>query len=93
MDSKLTLSFNKDIIEEAKIFAENNGISLSRLVEHLLRKSTSSTYRSIEDFPISDWVMELMEGPVTYNDKPLSNKQIRAKAYEYKFAKKKKAAK
>ncbi|MBS1615720.1 MAG: hypothetical protein JST06_06330 [Bacteroidetes bacterium] len=88
MDTKLTLSFDKEVIEKAKGFAEANGLSLSRLVEYLLRKSTSREYKSIEDFPVSEWLMTLMEGPVTYTTKPRSNKELRAEAQEYKKASK-----
>lgn len=35
MDSKVTLSFNGEIIGKAKRFAEQNNISLSRLTEFL----------------------------------------------------------
>ncbi|MEO6832266.1 MAG: DUF6364 family protein [Chitinophagaceae bacterium] len=92
MDAKLTLSLNKDIIAEAKEFAEANGLSLSRLVEYLLRKTTSKSYKSIEEYPVSDWVNVLMEGPVTYSREPLSNKDLRAEVEEYKASKKKNKA-
>ena len=36
MDTKLTLNFNKDIIEQAKEYAKFNNISLSRLIESYL---------------------------------------------------------
>ena len=38
MDKKLTLSLNAAIIEEAKVYAKEQGVSLSRLVETYLRK-------------------------------------------------------
>lgn len=37
MDSKLTLSFDKEVIEKAKAFAAANNISLSKLNEYLFR--------------------------------------------------------
>ncbi len=67
MDSKITLSFNKNVIEKAKEYAENNNISLSRLIEFLLTKVTSKTYKSLEDYPISDWVSMVAEGEATYH--------------------------
>ena len=67
MDSKITLSFNKIVIEKAKEYAENNNISLSRLIEFLLTKVTSKTYKSIEDYPISDWVSMVADGEATYH--------------------------
>ena len=42
MDTKITLSFDASVIEKAKLFAEQNNISLSRLTEFLLSKVTSS---------------------------------------------------
>ena len=56
MDAKVTLSFNKSIIEQAKAYAEQHNISLSRLVEFLLKQTTSGNYQSLEDIPIADWV-------------------------------------
>lgn len=62
MDTKLTLSFDEEIIKKAKKFAEKNNISLSRMIEHLLSKVVDTPYQSLEDFPISNWVTLLSEG-------------------------------
>ncbi len=62
MDTKITLSFDESVIVKAKKYAENNNISLSRLIEFLLQKITSSNYQSLEDFPISQWVSQVAEG-------------------------------
>ncbi len=35
MNAKLTLSFNEEVINKAKKYAEENDISLSRLIEFL----------------------------------------------------------
>ena len=67
MDSKITLSFNKSVIEKAKEYAHQNNISLSRLIEFLLTKVTSKTYKSIEDYPISDWVNIVADGDASYH--------------------------
>lgn len=67
MDTKITLSFDKSVIEKAKEYANENNISLSRLIEFLLTKVTSKTYKSIEDYPISDWVNMVAEGNASYN--------------------------
>lgn len=69
MDTKLTLSFNEDVIRKAKKYAADNNISLSRLIEYLLNKATSSDYRSLEELPISDWVHQLAEGKAEYQVK------------------------
>lgn len=67
MDSKVTLSFDKDVIKSAKAYAQNNNISLSRLIEFLLTKVTTKTYNSLEDYPISDWVNMVAKGEATYH--------------------------
>jgi len=66
MDAKLTLSFNQDVVTKAKKYAADNNISLSRLIEHLLTQVTASNYKSLEDYPISDWVSMVAEGEVEY---------------------------
>lgn len=66
MDAKLTLHFDRDVIEKAKLFAESKGISLSRLTEYLYRQVTSGEYISIDDFPIADWVNQVAEGKAAY---------------------------
>jgi len=66
VDSKLTLNFNKDVIEKAKEFAAKNNVSLSRLTEFLYQKITSGSYENLEEFPISDWVMQVAEGEAEY---------------------------
>lgn len=67
MDNKITLSFDEAVIKRAKRYAANNNISLSRLIEYLLNKATSSNYQSLEDMPISDWVSQVSEGSAEYH--------------------------
>lgn len=50
MDAKITLCFNEAVINKAKKFAEVNNISLSRLIEFLLQKITSSHYHQWRSF-------------------------------------------
>lgn len=66
MDAKITLSFNKQVIERAKKYAESHNMSLSRLMELLLDNITTHQYSSLEDFPVSDWVNQIAEGKVEY---------------------------
>ena len=84
MDAKVTLSFNEQVIESAKHYAAERGISMSRLVEYLLRKVTSQSYASLEDFPISDWVNEVAEGKAVYKTKTKSSKDLRDEYYSSK---------
>lgn len=66
MDSKITLSFDQQVIAQAKVFAEANNISLSRLTEFLLSKITDKRYRSLDELPVSDWISQVAEGEATY---------------------------
>jgi hypothetical protein len=84
MDSKITLSFDEKVISKAKKFAEANNISLSRLIEFLLKKVTASGYNSLEDFPISDWVNEVSEGDAVYQTKKRTRKSIKSEYFSSK---------
>lgn len=66
MDAKVTLSFDKEVIDRAKVFAEQNNISLSRLTEYLYTQITSKDFRSLEELPVSDWIDFVAEGKVEY---------------------------
>ena len=66
MDTKVTLHFDKDVIEKAKEFASANNISLSRLTEFLYKKITSGNYKHLEEIPISEWVNQVAEGEAKY---------------------------
>ena len=82
MDSKITLSFDTDVIEKAKKFAEKNNMSLSRLTEFLLRQITSNQYKTLEEFPVSDWVNKVADGEAEYITKPRGRKTIKADYYQ-----------
>jgi hypothetical protein len=77
MDSKITLSFDKEVIEKARKYAESQNISLSRLTEFLLRRITSGSYKTLEDIQISDWVMQLSEGRTEYQIRRRTRKSMR----------------
>ncbi|MCW3082717.1 MAG: hypothetical protein JWP12_83 [Bacteroidetes bacterium] len=81
VDAKITLSFNKQVIERAKIYAESQNMSLSRLMEFLLDKITSNQYASLDDFPVSDWVSAVAEGQAEYHAKPKKSSKLKE---EYK---------
>jgi hypothetical protein len=80
MDTKLTLHFEKNVIEKAKEFASANNISLSRLTEYLYRQITSGDYKTFEEFPVADWVNEIAEGEPVY--KKRSRKNSRKEYYQ-----------
>ena len=66
MDTKVTLHFDKEVIDKAKEFAAANNISLSRLTEFLYRQITSGNYKTLEKFPVNDWVNQIAEGEAVY---------------------------
>jgi len=88
MDNKVTLSFDEEVIRRAKEYAAGQHISLSRLVEFLLRRVTTGEYRSLEDLPIADWVMQVAEGPAEYKTGRKSRKDLKDEFF--KSTKKKK---
>ena len=82
MDTKVTLNFNQEVINKAKAFAAENNISLSRLTEFLYQKITSGNYKSLEELPISNWVMQVSEGEAEYkrrSRKATKNEYLNAK--------------
>ena len=87
MDAKITLSFNKSVIQKAKKFAEENNISLSRLTEFLLNKVTSTSYQSIDEIPVSSWISEVSEGKIEYVRSSHSRKAMRKEYYNKKMLK------
>lgn len=48
MNTKLTLSIEKKVIEQAKVYAKNNGRSLSDLIEHFLMSLIRKTKKEDE---------------------------------------------
>jgi hypothetical protein len=82
MDAKITLSFDKSVIEQAKQYTESQNISLSRLMEFLLRKITSGNYQTLEDFPVSEWVSQVAEGGAEYITRPRSRKSLKKEFFE-----------
>jgi len=77
MDVKITLSFDAAVIASAKEFAEEQGISLSRLTEFLYRRITSGGYQNINKLPISEWVNMVAEGPAEYQTKKRGRKALK----------------
>ncbi|HET6255490.1 MAG TPA: DUF6364 family protein [Puia sp.] len=82
MNSKVTLSFDQDVIRSAKEYAASRNISLSRLVENLLRRITTGEYHSLEEFPIAEWVNMVAEGPAEYKTEKRSNKALKDEYYK-----------
>lgn len=70
MNTKLTLNIDKDIIEEAKVYAKSHRVSLSKLIENYLNSLTKDTKKSNEKSSVSSLV-ESLTGiiPSDYNEK------------------------
>ncbi|HET8859708.1 DUF6364 family protein [Marivirga sp.] len=84
MDTKVTLSFNEEIIGKAKQFAEQNNISLSRLTEFLFKQITSGEYKSLDELPVADWVNQVAEGKAEYHTKARKRKDMKAEYFSSK---------
>jgi len=52
METKLTLKLDKDIIDQAKLYAKEHNISLSRLIETYLNAITSKEKKKNEVSPL-----------------------------------------
>lgn len=82
MDTKLTLSFNSEVITKAKKYAAAHNLSLSRMIEIILQKITSANYSSMEEFPIAGWVQEISEGEAVYTKKFRKRKETKKTFYK-----------
>lgn len=58
MDAKLTLNIDKDVAHKAKVYAKNEGRSLSDLVENYLKLLTKNS--TVEDSEYSPRVKSLL---------------------------------
>jgi len=52
MNTKLTLNIDDNIIEEAKLYAKDNSVSLSKLIENYLRSLTKSKSAKVKISPL-----------------------------------------
>lgn len=52
MDSKLTLKLNESVIERAKLYAKENNVSLSRMIESYLQAVTLRNKNRIKISPL-----------------------------------------
>lgn len=84
MDTKITLSFNEEIILKAKKFADSQNISLSRLTEFLYSQITTGQYKTLEDLPVAQWVSQVAEGEALYQTKTRSRKALKKEYYRSK---------
>ena len=69
MDTKLTLSLNKDVIEQAKKYAKKNNISLSKLIESYLNKVSAKEREMPEISPLVRSLSGIISLPKGHNPK------------------------
>lgn len=75
MNTKLTLNLNKNIIENAKDYAKENSISLSKLIENYLNSLTKKEFQKVEISPL----VESLTGIIpSENDEKITDER-----YEY----------
>jgi len=74
MSTKLTLTIDKSVIEEAKRYAKSQGRSLSNLIEEYL-KSVSSKDDKFRDIELSPITKSLF-GSVKFKGKDIDYKKI-----------------
>lgn len=84
MDAKITLSFDANVIEKAKEFADKQGISLSRLTEFFYKQVTAQNYTSLYEIPVADWVNQVAEGKAEYVTKRKTSKDLKSEFYSKK---------
>ncbi len=65
MDTKLTLSLDKSVIEQAKDYAKSNKVSLSRLIESYLSSLTNKRNNDVEITPL----VQSLSGVIDLNQK------------------------
>lgn len=75
MNTKLTLNLNKDIIENAKDYARDNRVSLSKLIESYLNSLVGKEKRKTDVSPL----VESLTGVIPER----TDEQSKAEYYEY----------
>jgi len=64
MNTKLTLNIDQNIIEEAKSYAKNNSVSLSKLIENYLLSLTTKDSKKTKISPL----VESLTGVISLED-------------------------
>lgn len=65
MDSKLTLKLNESVIEQAKQYAKEHNISLSRMIENYLQALTDKRNKEIKISPL----VKSLTGVIEFDEK------------------------
>jgi len=67
MNTKLTLNLNKQIIDEAKIYAKSHQVSLSKLIENYLNSLTRNMQQKSSVSPLVESLTGII--PADYDEK------------------------
>lgn len=67
MDKKLTLSLNESVIENAKLYAKKNKVSLSKLIESYLKSIADNKTKDVEITPLVSSLSGVIELPADFN--------------------------
>lgn len=65
MNTKLTLNINQNVVEDAKTYAKENHVSLSKLIENYLHSLTKKNKKKHKTTPL----VESLTGVIKLNDK------------------------
>ena len=84
MDAKITLAFDKEVIDAAKRYAKEQNISLSRLIEFVLVQLIDERAGDLSKLPISEWVSQISEGKATYKVRSKSRGELKNEFRERK---------
>ena len=69
MDKKLTLSLNQGVIDDAKVYAKSNNISLSKLIESYLTSLTKNTATAPQITPLVKSLSGVIDIPADFDAK------------------------
>ncbi len=67
MNTKLTLNLDKEIIHEAKAYAKNHSVSLSKLIENYLNSLTRTSKKQTTVSPLVESLTGII--PSEYDEK------------------------
>jgi hypothetical protein len=79
MNTKLTLSIEQSVIERAKVYAKNNGRSLSDIIENYLLSVTKENKPYLEMTPIVKSLRGSFKAPSNFNYKKELSKSLTKK--------------
>lgn len=69
MDTKLTLRLRKSVIDRAKVYARNQKISLSKMIEIYLESITASKEKEVGTTPLVESLSGVIELDPDFNYK------------------------